>query len=81
MRGGVRGRLTSYTSPHKTLADTSSRPNFEALAACVMLAYPRTVFDPCTCGLRRGVVAVAAALIGYDHVKVAAETTTRRRRS
>jgi protein-tyrosine phosphatase len=37
------------------------------------------VFHPCTCGLRRSVVVVAAALIGYDHVQVAIGTTTRRR--
>jgi hypothetical protein len=39
------------------------------------------MFYLCTCGLRRGDDAVAAALIGYDDVKVAAEMTTRRRRS
>jgi hypothetical protein len=79
MRGGARGGLTPYTLPRETLAATSSRPNSEALTACVVLAYPRAAFYPCTCGLRRGAAAVAVVLIGYDHVKVAVETTTRRR--
>jgi hypothetical protein len=81
MRGGVRGGLMPYVSPHETLTDTSSRPNSEALAAHVMLAHSRAAFHLCTCGLRRGVVVIAAALIGYDHVKVAVEMATRRRRS
>jgi hypothetical protein len=33
------------------------------------------------CGFNRDAVVVAAALIGYDDIKVVAETTTRRRRS
>jgi hypothetical protein len=79
MRGGARGGLTLYMPPHKTLAAISSRPNFKTLATHVMLAHPHVAFHPCTCGLHRGAAAVAAALIGYDHVKVAAETTTRSR--
>jgi hypothetical protein len=75
MMGAARGGLTSYTSPRETLADTFSRPNSEALAACVVLAHPRVAFHPCTCGLSRGV----AALIGYDDIKVAVDTTTRMR--
>jgi hypothetical protein len=75
MRGRVRGGLTPYTPPRETLAATSSRPNSEVLATHVVLAHPRATFHPCTCGFRRGATAVAAALIGYDHVKVAAETS------
>jgi hypothetical protein len=78
IRGEARARLThAYMPPRETLADTSSRPNFEVLAARVVLAHPHAVFHPCTCGLRRGV----AALIDYDNAKVAVEMTTRRRRS
>jgi hypothetical protein len=47
----------------------------------VMLAHPRAAFHPRTCGLHRGAAAVAAALIGYDEVRVAVEMITRRRRS
>jgi hypothetical protein len=47
----------------------------------VVLAHPHVVFHPCMCGLRRGIVAVATALIGYDDVELAAGTTMRRRRS
>jgi branched-subunit amino acid transport protein len=46
---------------------------------CEVLAHLRVVFHACTCGLCRGVAAVAAALIGYDDVEVAVGTTTRRR--
>jgi hypothetical protein len=79
MRGGARDRLTSNTPPHKTLATTSSRPNSEAPDMCVVLAHPCAVFHLRACGLRRGVAAVAAALIGYDDVEVAAGMTTWRR--
>jgi hypothetical protein len=41
------------------------------------LAHLGMAFHPCTCGLRRGVV----ALIDYDDVEIAAGMTTRRRRS
>jgi hypothetical protein len=79
MRGEARGGLTPYIPPHETLAATSSRPNSEALAVRVVLAHPRSTFHPCTCGLRRGATMVVVALIGYNHVKVAVETTMRRR--
>jgi hypothetical protein len=73
-------RLThAYMSPHETLAVASSRLNSESLAVCVVLTHPRVAFHPCTCGLRKGAVEVAATLIRYDDVKVTAETTTRRR--
>jgi hypothetical protein len=62
--------------PRETLAATSSHLNSEALAVRVVLAHPRTVFHLHTCGLHRGAAVVAAALIGYDNVKVAAGTTT-----
>jgi hypothetical protein len=71
MRGEARGGLTPYIPPHETLAATSYRPNSEA--------HPRATFHPCTCGLRRGATMVVVALIGYNHVKVAVETTMRRR--
>jgi hypothetical protein len=67
--------------PHETLAVTSSRPNSKALAACVVLSHPHVAFYPYTCGLCEGATMVAAALIGYDDMEVAAGTTTRRRRS
>jgi hypothetical protein len=77
MRGRIRGGLTPYTPSRETLAATSCRPNSEVLAVRVVLAHPHVSFHPCTCGFCRG----AAALIGYEHVKVATEMTTRRRRS
>jgi hypothetical protein len=49
------------------------------LAVCAVLAHSRAAFYPCTCGLHRGAATVAAVLIGYDDVKVADRTTTRRR--
>jgi hypothetical protein len=49
-----------------TLSATSSRRNPETLAMSEVLAYPRTMFHPCTCGLCGGAIAFAAALIGYD---------------
>jgi hypothetical protein len=64
----------------KTLAATSSsRPNPKALVAREVLAHKRTMFHTCTCGFRGGVVVVVAALISYDDVEGATETTTRRR--
>jgi hypothetical protein len=60
--------------PRETLAVASSRSNSVALATHGVLAHPRAVFYPCTCGLRGGAVAVAAMLIGYDDMKVAAGT-------
>jgi hypothetical protein len=80
MRGRARDGLTPYTPPHETLAATSSsQPNSEALAACVVLAHPHVVLYPSTCGLRRGIVAVAVVLIGYDDIKVTLKMSTRRR--
>jgi hypothetical protein len=81
MRGGARGELRPYTTQGEALAATSSQSNSEALATRVVLAHPHTVFHPCRCGLHRGAATVVAALIGYDNVEVAAETTTRRMRS
>jgi hypothetical protein len=81
MRGRARGELMPDMPPRETLAATSSQPIFEALTARVMLAHPRAAFHLRMCGLRRGAAAVAATLIGYDDVKVAAKMTTRRRRS
>jgi hypothetical protein len=48
---------------------------------CEVLTHPHTIFHPYTCGLYGGAVTIAAALIYYDNVKVAAGMTTRRRRS
>jgi hypothetical protein len=70
-----------YTPPRETLAATTSQPNSEALVTRVVLAHPHTVFHPYTCELHRGTAAVAVALISYDHVEVAVETSTRRRQS
>jgi hypothetical protein len=75
----MRGGLTPNAPPRETLATTSSQLNSEALAVRVVLAHPRTVFHLRTCGLHRGAAVVAAALIGYDNVEVATETTTWRR--
>jgi hypothetical protein len=44
-----------------------------------MLAHPREAFHPYMCGLRGGTATVAATLLGYDDVEVAAGTITRRR--
>jgi hypothetical protein len=49
-----------------TLSATSSRLNPKTLAMSEVLAYIRTIFHPCTCGLCGDAAAVAAALIGYD---------------
>jgi hypothetical protein len=69
-----------YTPPRETLV-AASRSNFEVLAAHMVLAHPHTVFHPCTYGLYGGVAAIAAALIDYDDVEVAAGMTTKRRQS
>jgi hypothetical protein len=77
-KGGLGARLThAYTPSRETLAATFSRSNFEALSTRVVLSYPRATFHLYMCGLRRGAVAAAAALIGYNNIKVAVETTTR----
>jgi hypothetical protein len=82
MRGGARGAYTPTHHHMKTIAATSSsQPNPETLATSDVLAHPRTMFHPCTCGLRGGAAAVATALISYDDMEVAVGTTTRRRRS
>jgi hypothetical protein len=47
----------------------------------MVLAHPRMIFHSCMCGFHGGVAAVTAALIGYDHMEVAAEMSTTRRRS
>jgi hypothetical protein len=80
MRCRARGGLKPYTTPRETLAITSSQPNSEDLAVCVVLVHPRVAFHPCTCGLHRGTATVVAVLIGYNDIKVAMETTTRTRR-
>jgi hypothetical protein len=67
--------------PRESLAAASSRLKSEALATRMVLALPRAVFHPFTCGLRGGAAAIAATLICYDDVEVAAGTTTGRRRS
>jgi hypothetical protein len=78
---GLGARLShTYTPPHETLAVASSQPNSEVLVARVVLAHPCGVFHPCMCGLRKVAAAVAAALIGYDDVKVSGKTTARWRR-
>jgi hypothetical protein len=64
--------------PHETQAAAASRPNFKALAARVILAHQHAAFHPYTCGLRGGTAAVATALIGYDHMEIAAKMSTRR---
>jgi hypothetical protein len=70
-----------YTPPRETLPTAASRANSEGLATHLVLIYSRMTFHPCTCGLREGAAAVAAALISYDDVEVAVGTTTRRRRA
>jgi hypothetical protein len=70
-----------YTPPCETLAVASYWSNSEALATRVVLAHPHVALHSCTCGLRKGAATVAAALIGYDDIKVATETTTRRSQS
>jgi hypothetical protein len=78
MRCRARGGLKPYTTSRETLAITSSQPNSEDLAVCVVLVHPRVAFHPCTCGLHRGAATVVATLINYNDVKVVAETATRR---
>jgi hypothetical protein len=74
------GRNTPTRHHVKTLAATSSsRPNPETLVACEVLVHPRAVSHPCTCGLHGGTTAVAAMLISYNDMEVAARTDTRRR--
>jgi hypothetical protein len=52
--------------PRETLATAAaSQPNSETLAACVVLAHPRTTFHPCMCGLY-GIAATVAAQGGVD---------------
>jgi hypothetical protein len=82
IRGGARGAINPrmHTTTWNSSA-TSSRLNSEALAARVVLAHPRAVYHSYTCGLHRSAAAVAAALIGYNDIKVAADTTTMKRRS
>jgi hypothetical protein len=75
------GRRHAYMPPRETLAAASSRVNSEALDTRVVLAYSHAVFHPCMCELCRDIVVVAAALIGYDNIEIAAGTTTRRKRS
>jgi hypothetical protein len=81
MRGGARSILRPYMAPRETLATTSTRLNSEDLVVHVVLTHPRAAFHPYTCRLCRGTAMIAAALIGYDNVKVATETTARKRRS
>jgi hypothetical protein len=72
IRGRARGVInTRITWNHSR---RSSWPNYEDLA------YSRVAFHPYMCKLRRDATMVAAALIGYDDVKVAIGTTTQRRR-
>jgi hypothetical protein len=68
-------------TPRQTLVVIASQLNSEAIAVRMVLAHPRAAFHPCTCGLYGGAVAVAAALICYDDVEVAIETTMRMRQS
>jgi hypothetical protein len=49
----------------QTLAITFLIPSCETLAAHEVLAHQRTVFLPCTCGLRGG-AAATAALADYE---------------
>jgi hypothetical protein len=51
MWGGAKGTYTPIRHHVKTLAATSSRPNPETLVACEVLAHPRVIFHPYTCGL------------------------------
>jgi hypothetical protein len=60
------GDIDVYTPPHETLTATSSWPNPNTLAVCEVLPHPRATLHPCTCRLRGGAAAVAAAPIGYD---------------
>jgi hypothetical protein len=68
-----------YTPPCETLATTSTWPNTEALAMHLVLAHPRAVFHPCTCGLRGGAAVVVAVLNSYHDVEATTGMTTRRR--
>jgi hypothetical protein len=64
--------------PHETLAAASSRPNFEALVARMVLAHSCVAFHLYMCGLREDAITVAIVLIDYNDVDVAARKTTRR---
>jgi hypothetical protein len=77
LRGRARCAKTLYKPPRETLAATSSWWNSEALAMGVVLAHPCGVFHSYTCRLHRGAAAVAAALISYDIVEIAAWMTTK----
>jgi hypothetical protein len=66
MRVGQEALYTPTRHHVKTIAATSSHPNLKTLVMCEVLAHPRTVFHPCTCGLRGGAAAVAAMLIDYS---------------
>jgi hypothetical protein len=74
--GWGKGHTYAHTPPCETLAVMSSQLNSEALVAHVVLAHTCTTFHPCTCELHGGAAEVAAALIGYDDVEVAAWMTT-----
>jgi hypothetical protein len=67
--------------PPRKILIVASRPNSEALVVRVVLAHPRVAFYPCTCGLSGGAATIAVALISYNVMEVAAEMSTRRRRS
>jgi hypothetical protein len=54
----------------ETLATTFHGPDGKTLVGCEVLARGRTMFYPCTCGLCRDVVAVAAALIDYVEARL-----------
>jgi hypothetical protein len=45
------------------------------------IAHPHMTFHPCMFGLCGGAAAVAAAVIGYDNVEVAARMNMSKRRS
>jgi hypothetical protein len=82
MRGWSRGAYAPTRHHVETLAATSSsRRNLRTLATCEVLAHPRAAFHPCTCGLCGCAAMVAAVLISYDDVEIAAGTTMRRRQS
>jgi hypothetical protein len=66
MRSGA--RATHFPTRHhvNTLAATFTRPNSKTLTTCEVLAHPRAVFHPYTCGLCGGIAIDATMLIGYD---------------
>jgi hypothetical protein len=82
VRGGARSAYTTACHHVKTLATaSSSRPNSKALAMREEIAHPHMTFHPCMFGLCGGAAAVAAAVIGYDNVEVAARMNMSKRRS